>query len=82
MHCVDPMVVSTFSFSLFEFLLESIIPLLVQLIDQPILVFGPGTPATAAVGRELVVAFSAGEAAGAGGGGDDENVLLRFRSAC
>lgn len=58
---------------------ESIIPFFVQLIDQPVLVFGAGAPAAAtavAVGGELVVAFSRGDAAGAGGGGDDEDILF------
>lgn len=46
------------------------------MIDQPVFVFSSGASAAAAVGRELVVAFSAGEETGAGGGGDDEDVLV------
>jgi len=52
-----------------------IIPFLVQLIYQPVFVFGPGTTPAPAVARELVVAFAAREDARAGGGGDDEDIL-------
>lgn len=52
-----------------------IIPLLIQLIYQPVFVFGSGPSPAPAVARQLVVAFAAGEDARAGGGDDDENVL-------
>ena len=54
----------------------SVVPFLVELVDQAVLVFGAGG-ATAAGGvrGELVVAFAGGDEAGAGGGEDDEHVL-------
>lgn len=61
---------------------ESIIPLLIQLINQPILRLAVASPSASssatvpAAAADALVASSAWETAGAGGGQDDEEVLL------
>ena len=56
---------------------DSVIPLLIQLIDKPILLLRPGPSAIATRCRKLIVAFSPWKKSGAGRGENYDDVIAK-----